>query len=144
MQEVSLFPRGMQLFLTIWGVVGPMAGVGFGHYLSASSERKRWIADNEKDEYRKLLAALTKVNLALCSLRSGHENLQPIYEALSEFSQACGTCLFVNDFLEKSKLGGEIHEAVQLALKGGDFKDFQKKYWAAVHELIASAKRIKA
>src|SRR5580693_7186980 len=108
MHEVPLFPRSVSIFFAIWGVVGPIVGLGFGHYLSASSERRRWIADNEKEEYRKLLGALAKINVALLDFHSGNGDLQNLNNGLNEFSQATNTCLFINDFLEKSKVLGEI------------------------------------
>ena len=144
MREVPLFPLWVTIFLTIWSVVGPIVGLGVGHYLSASSERRRWIADNEKEEYRKLLGALAKINVALLELRSEGEDLQDLNNGMNEFSQATNTCLFINDFLEKSKVLEEIKQAVQSFITLGDLKSYQDRYWAAVNQIIASAKKIRA
>jgi hypothetical protein len=58
MNEVSLMPLWVTIALTIWGVIGPFAGILAGHVLSRSSQRKHWIADCKKQEYGELLRAL--------------------------------------------------------------------------------------
>lgn len=144
MQEVPLFPLWVTVFLTIWGVVGPIVGLLAGHFLSASTEHKRWIADNRKDEYRKLLGALAKVNVELLDLHSGSGNLETLDNGMNEFSQATNTCLFITDFLEKSKVLDDIKQAVQSFITGGDLKIYQEKYWTAVNQILSSAKKISA
>ena len=144
MQEVPLFPLWVTVFLAIWSVVGPIVGLLAGHFLSASSERKRWIADNEKEEYRKLLATFTNVNIAMLDVPGGKANLSVIHAALSEVSRACGTFIFIDDFLRKSKVVGELHAATKFLINGGDFTEYQKKYWGAVNEIINSARKIRA
>jgi hypothetical protein len=142
MHEVPLFPLWVTVFLTIWGVVGPIVGLVAGHFLSESAQRKRWVADNQKDEYRKLLAALTKINVALLDLHSGNGDHQDLDNGMNEFSQATNTCLFINDFLEQSKVLDEIKQAVQSFITGGDLKSYQGRYWTAVNQIIASARKI--
>jgi hypothetical protein len=144
MQEVQLFPLWVSVFLAIWGVVGPTIGVLAGHYLSASSERKRWIADNQKEEYRRLLAALSKINIALCELRTSDGTMEALSEGLSDFSEASNTCLFINEFLESSGVLGEIRQAAQAFVETSDFEDYRKKYWNSINQIIESVKKIRA
>jgi hypothetical protein len=59
MHEVPLMPLWVTLFLTIWAPVGPLVGIGIGHYLSRSQQRRQWLADNEVKEWRELLTTLT-------------------------------------------------------------------------------------
>ena len=47
------------VILGIWAALGPLAGVRYGHELSERSQRKHWFRDNEKAEYREVLAAMT-------------------------------------------------------------------------------------
>jgi|ERR1700733_1051519 len=144
MQEAQLFPLWVTVFLTMWGVIGPIVGLLTGHYLSTSAQRKRWIADNQKDEYRKLLAALTKINVALLDLHTGNGDLETLNDGMSEFSQATNTCLFISEFLEKSKVLDEIKQAVQSFITVDDVQSYQGRYWNAVNQIIASAKKISA
>jgi hypothetical protein len=45
---------------TAWIAVGPLVGVSLGGYLTSRSQRRKWLADNKKDEYRELIAQLVK------------------------------------------------------------------------------------
>ena len=142
MQQLPLLPVWVTVLLTIWVPVGPLVGILSAHYLTRSWQRTQWIADNQKEEYRKLLAALTKINVALLDLHSGSGDLQTLNDGMNEFSQATNTCLFITDFLEKSKVLADIKEAVQSFITGGDLKIYQEKYWTSVNQIIASAKKI--
>jgi hypothetical protein len=62
MQEVALFPLWVTVFLTIWAPVGPLVGILVGHYLTRSWERRQWIADNQKEEYKKLLGGFNRLS----------------------------------------------------------------------------------
>jgi hypothetical protein len=42
----------------IWAVIGPFLGVLVGAWLTARWQRKQWILDNKKAEYRQLLDAV--------------------------------------------------------------------------------------
>ena len=44
----------------IWGVVGPLVGVLIGAYVANRNQRKQRIADSKKEEYRELLAIMSK------------------------------------------------------------------------------------
>jgi hypothetical protein len=52
-------------FYRVWAVVGPLAGVGFGAWLTARWQRKKWILDNKTAEYRSILDALNSYRLLL-------------------------------------------------------------------------------
>jgi hypothetical protein len=53
----------------IWSVAGPLVGVLIGAYVANRNQRKHWIADNKKQEYRELLTALTRAFGAMLELR---------------------------------------------------------------------------
>jgi len=44
-----------------WNAVGPLVGILIGAWLARSGDRKRWIADNRKEECRELLTSMTMV-----------------------------------------------------------------------------------
>ena len=48
----------MTEFLSIWSGVGPLIGVMVGGYLTSRMQKKHWVLDNKKEEYRELLSAL--------------------------------------------------------------------------------------
>jgi hypothetical protein len=49
----------MTIFLNIWAAVGPLLGVALGSWLTTRNQRRQWILDNKRAEYRKLLTTLT-------------------------------------------------------------------------------------
>jgi hypothetical protein len=57
-----------------WAAVGPLIGVLVGAYLTGRRQKRDWLADNKKEEYRELLSAMTKalsINLQLYVLGLG-------------------------------------------------------------------------
>lgn len=57
---------GWALALVLWGVVAPLVGILVGHYLSRSWQQKQWIQDRRKEEWRELLAILTRCFVTIC------------------------------------------------------------------------------
>jgi hypothetical protein len=45
--------------ITAWGCVGPLVGILIGHHLLQSRERKKWLAENNVEEWRELMSRLT-------------------------------------------------------------------------------------
>jgi hypothetical protein len=44
----------------LWAGVGPLIGVLVGAYLTKRIQRRQWLADNKKDEYRDLLSVISR------------------------------------------------------------------------------------
>jgi hypothetical protein len=142
MQESPLSPLWVTVFLTIWAALGPLAGILVGHYLTRSWQRRQWIADNQKEEYRKLLSGLNRLNMVLILDHTNHNvGIQDIKEAMEEITIALNTSLFIVDFLERSKVADDVLEASRRLKHGGSFDDYQKEYWKAINLIIASAKK---
>lgn len=142
MQEVPLLPLWMTVFLTIWAAVGPLVGILVGHHLTASWQRKQWIADNQKDEYRRVLAGLNQLNLVLTQLHThGNIDVQKLKGAMEEVTLASNTSLFIHEFFEKSKVLGDVLDASRTLSQGGSYDDYQREYWKAVNSIIAAAKK---
>jgi hypothetical protein len=142
MHEIPLFPWWVTLVLTIWASVGPLVGILIGHYLGKSWQRRQWIADNQKEEYRRLLRALNGLNVKLVQEHcNGIVNEQEIKEAAEEITEALNTSLFITEFLTKSKVAGDVLDAVKKLGAGGSFDDYHKEYWKAVNLIVAAAKK---
>jgi len=141
MQEVPLLPFWMTVSLTIWAAAGPLVGILLGHYLAASWQRKQWIADNQKEEYRRVLAGLNRINIVLTQWHThGNLDVKTLTEAMEEVTLAANTSLFINEFLEKSKVLGDVLDASRTLSQGGNYGDYQREYWKAVNAIIAAAK----
>jgi len=139
MSEVPLMPLWVTIFLTLWAAVGPLVGILIGHYLVRSWQKRQWLADNQKEEYRKVLAGLNRLNMVLVD--QSHRDAQELKEAVQEITIALNTSLFITDFLEKSNVAGDVLEAVRILDQGGSVDDYRKEYWKAINLIIASAKK---
>lgn len=49
----------MHLFLNFWAICGPIIGILLGSSLSTKNERRRWMMDNKRAEYRTLLTTIS-------------------------------------------------------------------------------------
>jgi hypothetical protein len=59
LKEVAPYIRG------IWTAIGPLLGVLVGALLARSWDKKKWMNDNRKAEFRELITALTNAATAL-------------------------------------------------------------------------------
>jgi len=143
MSEVPLFPWWVTVLVYVWAPIGPIVGIGFGHWLIRSWERKRWIADNRKEEYRRILAGLTKVNtLLLHHYKTGELNEQALGEAMDESALAFNSCLFITDFLHESQVMDDVLQAFKkLTAGGGSFDAYHKEYWKSINLILAAARK---
>ena len=71
----------MRIFLNIWAAVGPLLGVALGGWLTMKNQRRLWILDNKRAEYRKLMSTLTRTYTMLMyvysdTARTGKDELK--------------------------------------------------------------------
>jgi hypothetical protein len=64
-----------------WFAVGPLVGVVVGGYLTIWNQKRHWVMDNKRAEYRKLLSTLTRTYTTIVSfysrgILSGKEQLK--------------------------------------------------------------------
>lgn len=143
MQEVQLMPLWVTVFITIWAAVGPLAGILIGHRLTRSWQRTQRIADNQKEEYRKLLEALNGLNMALCDQHSeGRLDLEALKPLMAEITNVINTSLFIADFLGDSKVASDVLDAVKKLIQNNDLEGYRVQYWEAVNMIVAAAKKI--
>jgi len=50
----------VQPFINVWAAIGPLLGVLVGSWLTMRYQRKLWLLDNRRAEYRKLLSTLSE------------------------------------------------------------------------------------
>jgi hypothetical protein len=48
-----------QGFLNIWAIVGPLIGILLGSWLTTRNQRRHWLLDNKRSEYRELLTSIS-------------------------------------------------------------------------------------
>jgi hypothetical protein len=47
-----------QGFLNVWAIVGPLVGIFLGSWLTTKNQRRHWLLDNKRSEYRELLTTI--------------------------------------------------------------------------------------
>jgi len=47
-----------QSFLSVWAIVGPLVGILLGSWLTTRNQRRQWLLDNKRSEYRELLTTI--------------------------------------------------------------------------------------
>ncbi|HTA21927.1 MAG TPA: hypothetical protein VK763_00215 [Terriglobales bacterium] len=129
------------IVLGIWAALGPLTGIFIGHWLTKRWQREQWIADNQKEEYRRLLAGLNRLNVILVQEHfNGNLDAQEIKNAAEEVTEALNTSLFITDFLTKTKVAGDVLDTVKRLGAGGSFDDYHKEYWKAINSIVAAAR----
>ncbi|HLY40456.1 MAG TPA: hypothetical protein VKR52_04540 [Terracidiphilus sp.] len=55
----------LNIYLAIWGAIGPLAGILVGHWLSRSWQREQWELDCRKEEFKELIFAIGSATIEL-------------------------------------------------------------------------------
>src|SRR5579864_9309939 len=109
MQEMPILPWWFTPALALWAAIGPLAGILIGHYLARSWQREQRSSDNQKDEYKSVLASLNRLNMMLIEQHSnGGFDVQKIKPLMEEVTVALNTSLFIMDFLVESKAADDV------------------------------------
>lgn len=83
------FPYGLTIGLVLWGVVAPFAGIFYGHFLTRSWERERWVKDKRNEEWRELLTALADSLRVHLKMYPGRALDPDDYREILSVSEAC-------------------------------------------------------
>jgi hypothetical protein len=140
MKEVSLMPWWWPVLLNVWALLGPLLGIFIGAYLTRRWQRQQWIADNKKREFKDLLSAMTQVNTLLVKYggvpSSGTETTEAEHLVL-----VSETCLFISDFLEESKVIGDLLQALKVLQGKKDMSAYLAEYHKITNRIRAAAKK---
>lgn len=72
----------MNKWLPIWGAVGPLVGVLVGAFLSVAGQRRQWLLDRKREEYRQLLDGISEATHKVVHEERGRKLLEPIGETV--------------------------------------------------------------
>ncbi|MGB8064678.1 MAG: hypothetical protein WCF26_22520 [Candidatus Sulfotelmatobacter sp.] len=133
-------PWWWPVIINVWALLGPLLGIFVGAYLARRWQRQQWIADNKKQEFKDLLGAMTRVNTLLVRYGGvpspGTETIEA--EQLVLVSE---TCLFISDFLEKSKVIGDLVQAMRMLENKRDMDAFLAEYHRITNRIREAAKK---
>ena len=92
------WPLVMNATKGIWTVIGPLIGVFVGAYIANRNDRKHWIADRKREEYQKLLSALTEAFGELLQLQNkGVLTMDEFNKVQVQVYNAINNCIFTSD-----------------------------------------------
>jgi len=119
-----------------WGVVGPLVGVVIGAWLSRSWQRKQWVLDSKKAEYRELIGALSRSIhiMARHQLYAGgmvsDEEKKECFDAYLAGVKSIEDRIFVDKKVRAAKIG-EHWEKIDLGGSEMIWKD-----WNEIHDAL--------
>jgi hypothetical protein len=95
------------IILSVWGAVGPVVGIFIGHRLTRDWQKKQWILDNKKEEYRDVIHTLSSAltTLMQCNVRNSGDTNDVVVKAKVAAEnltlEVLGNRLFIADELER-------------------------------------------
>ena len=129
--------------LAIWAAVGPLAGVLIGHYLSTRWQRKLWLLDRRKEEFRELLSTLTRSFTTICTKRQymlpqSPEDQLALHEAESNALMTIKDRIFIAADVKRLDIYKLWNSAVNEYNRDHVFIPFSEKY-ALINAKIVDA-----
>jgi heme exporter protein D len=107
---VYLFLAARDFVKYVWPAVGPLVGVLVGAYIANRNQRRHWLADSKREEYREILAVMNKTAGAIAnadfsatSAIDFRELVEVHPELLTGVMEILGTRIFITRTLEKMK-----------------------------------------
>lgn len=136
--------------LAILAVIGSLAGVGLGAWLTARRQHKQWVLDNKKAEYRELLDLLNVYRFQLLKNTATYSPIEmPAYDAkqktsddrvLHESQVSLNNALTDRIFIRKALIEGgvlqQFEEHVRRFDDGEYFSDTQNPSVQSKSELL--------
>jgi hypothetical protein len=84
---MQTFKEAIPYIRDVWTAVGPLLGVLVGALLARSWDKKKWMNDNRKEEFRELITALTE---AATAIMGNHHHIRDHTQTTEEGDKALG------------------------------------------------------
>jgi hypothetical protein len=131
--------------LRAWSVIGPIVGIIIGAYISNRNERKHWIADNKKQEYREIITALVDAYRAVLESTApmvayGPEEQRKFWQSEQNLLITLNTRIFIADEVSQLKIQERWLEAVGSYRNVHHRRELSDKMNEIKYDLIDSAK----
>jgi len=138
--------RYTTIVLAIWGLVSPLVGIWFGHFLITSSQQRQWVRKRKLEEFRELRLALadyfTEEIAEESSGRAQDEGVQKKLEDLkTALFRVMRSRLFIAHDVERLDVEGRWQDALGLFQKAPDVKVFVAAYDVIDQKIVEAATR---
>jgi hypothetical protein len=134
----------INIYLALWGSIGPLVGIWIGHLLTRSWQRRQWVMDRRHQEFQELVAALDASFLAEATRSDSSMELTPEERRdkarrTSDLFQVVRTRIFVAGDMKKLDLERDWRIAVGLYRKESDGPLFEEAYSELSAKLVELA-----
>jgi adenosyl cobinamide kinase/adenosyl cobinamide phosphate guanylyltransferase len=131
---------------TAWASVGPLVGVIIGAMLTRAWDRRKWINENRKQEYRELLMTLTSACTALIDnaqtlVQSSAEQISA-RDAYFNSLQVLQDRIFIANEIGKMNLFDRWGAAMKDLQETKDFRKFEDSFEVMKNEIVKEAMRV--
>ncbi|HEV2491404.1 MAG TPA: hypothetical protein VGT03_16490 [Candidatus Acidoferrales bacterium] len=123
----------LALIRATWIAIGPLVGVLIGGYLTIWNQKRHWVMDNKRAEYRKLLSTLTRtyttlINTHSTGVMSGREE-KKCEQARLEALNVLRDRIFIAKEVKQMGISLKWSRAVgELNVPTPDYRALQKAY----------------
>lgn len=128
-----------------WNAVGPLAGVLVGAFIANRNQRKNWLLDNKRSEYRKLLTTISDAGSKFIVfygaepvVASGKQQFA-IGETARKSVDVIYNRLFIADRVIKLNIEKRWEAAISALRKTHDINAFGKTLDTIMHEIRTAA-----
>ena len=133
----------------MWAAIGPLIGVLVGAYIANRNQRKQWLADNKKQEYRELLTSVTSASTALienAQAAAGNANTRTQQVAAKEeYFKAIRTLqdrIFIAEELAKINLFDRWGTAMKALVETKNVHKFEDSFEEMKKEIVKMATKL--
>jgi len=128
-----------------WSAVGPLFGVLVGAWLATNNQRRLWVLDNKRAEYRKLMSTLSESATAFVFVygRDPSPAEGPARRAVDKAAQKSGSVIFNRLFIAKKieelRLIDRWTDMTAAYRKDHDTAKFGKELKMLMHDIRTAA-----
>ena len=119
-----------------WSAIGPLVGVLIGAGLTSRIQRRQWLADKKKEEYRELFAVLTESYGELLQLHQADELTVDVVNKIQiRVVNVVHNRIFTSDgVMTKMDVFKEWSDALA-KLRSGDVVDFSSRFGGLTEDI---------
>jgi hypothetical protein len=132
----------------VWTAIGPLLGVFVGAFLTRSWDKKKWMNDNRKEEYRELMSSLTEAATAMMKRwypatinTVTREEVQMSSDKYLLALKVIKTRIFIANDMKEMNLFDRFGEAVHTMIANESVDTFEEVYETLRDEIVARATR---
>jgi hypothetical protein len=131
----------------VWLVAGPLVGIYIGAQIANRNQREQWLAENEKQEYKELLTALTQAFTGLIDLSLpvnviGPEEQQGLSNLERQAMEVIEDRFFIADKIKGMKLLKRWNEATRDFDRTHDRESFARTFGEIKRSIMDAARHI--